>query len=55
MAKACRALMKLTNELYEIVQELNNLGKGYGVKQLNPRDIPSDEEILSDLEQLSGE
>ena len=55
MAFACRALAKLMGEPFDVVEEFAELGRGYGKKQLNPRDIPSDQQILRDIERIEDE
>ena len=55
MSKACKALAKLMSEPFEVIQELAELGRGYGKRQLKPRDIPSDQEILQGIEQIEEE
>ena len=45
-ARACRLLAEFQGESAEDCRKLSTLGKGYGVRELDPRDIPSDKELL---------
>ena len=55
MSLACGQLMKMMHEPIDVVEDIKKLGRGYGKKQLNPRDIPSDKQILKDLNKIAAE
>ena len=55
LSLACVQLMKLMREPFDVVEEIKALGRGYGKKSLNPRDIPSDAQILEDIQKIEPE
>ena len=55
LSLACVQLMKLMHEPIDVVEEIKALGRGYGKKSLNPRDIPSDAQILEDIDKIEPE
>ena len=42
LSLACVQLMRLMREPIDLVEEIKELGRGYGKQSLNPRDIPSE-------------
>lgn len=55
LSLACVQLMRLMREPIDLVEEIKELGRGYGKKSLNPRDIPSDAQILEDIQKIEPE
>ena len=55
MSLACVQLMRLMREPIDAVEEIKALGRGYGKQSLNPRDIPSDAQILEDIDKIAPE
>ena len=55
LSLACVRLMRLMREPIDLVEEIKELGRGYGKQSLNPRDIPSDDQILEDMHRISPE
>ena len=55
LSLACVRLMRLMSEPIDLVEEIKELGRGYGKKSLNPRDIPSDDQILKDIDRIAPE
>ena len=55
LSLACVRLMRLMREPIDLVEEIKELGRGYGKQSLNPRDIPSDDQILTDMNRISPE
>ncbi len=55
LSLACVRLMRLMREPIDLVEEIKELGRGYGKQSLNPRDIPSDDQILEDIDKIAPE
>ena len=55
LSLACVQLMRLMREPIDLVEEIKELGRGYGKQSLNPRDIPSDDQILKDIDKIAPE
>ena len=55
LSLACVQLMRLMREPIDLVEEIKVLGRGYGEQSLNPRDIPSDAQILKDIDKIAHE
>ena len=55
LSLACVRLMRLMREPIDLVEEIKELGRGYGKQSLNPRDIPSDDQILKDIDKIAPE
>ncbi len=55
LSLACVQLMRLMREPIDLVEEIKALGRGYGKQSLNPRDIPSDAQILEDIDKIAPE
>ena len=55
LAYACTHLMKLKNEEHGLINDIAGLGKGYGKKQLTPREIPAAHQIIDDIERVDDE
>ena len=55
LSLACVQLMRLMREPIDLVEEIKELGRGYGKQSLNPRDIPSDDQILEDIGKIGAE
>ena len=55
LSLACVQLMRLMREPIDLVEEIKELGRGYGKQSLNPRDIPSDDQILEDMNRIAPE
>ena len=55
LSLACVRLMRLKREPIDLVEEIKELGRGYGKQSLNPRDIPSDDQILKDIDKIAPE
>ena len=55
LSLACVRLMRLMSEPIDLVEEIKELGRGYGKQALNPRDIPSDDQILKDIDRIAPE
>ena len=47
--------MRLMREPIDLVEEIKALGRGYGKQSLNPREIPSDAQILEDIHKIAPE
>ena len=55
MSLACAQLMRIMREPIDLIEVIKALGRGYGKKQLNPRNVPTDDQIFQDIEKIEKE